>query len=91
MTQVKALYLAIFAEVTGCREEAIVLEQPTLGDLIEALGRRYGEKLQETLFDPGTGGIVPGVAILVNGRLLPWSAELQEGDEVAFLVSYAGG
>ncbi len=91
MIRVRALYLAVFAEVTQRREEVIALEQATMGHLIEALGNRYGEKFKETLFDPGTGDIVPGVAVLVNGCPLPWAAELQEGDEVAFLVSYAGG
>jgi MoaD family protein len=91
MGEVKVLYLGMFSEITRRKQELVPLEKPTLGELIQRLREKYGREFSEALFEPGGEAIVPGVAVLVNGRQLPWNATLNSGDEVAFLVSYAGG
>ena len=91
VAKVRTSYLAMFSEVTGRDSDIVVLDQPTLGRLVETVGNKYGPKFREALFDPDTDEFMPGVAVLVNGRRLPLDAKLNDGDEVAFLVAYAGG
>jgi molybdopterin synthase sulfur carrier subunit len=42
-------YFAAAEEATGCAEERVALEPPTLGALREALEARYGEQISRVL------------------------------------------
>ncbi len=67
----------------------------TLSDLIESLIEKYGERLIESLLDPGTHAFDPAIQIMVNrqyvGRESLHLKKMKEGDKVTFLRLLAGG
>ena len=91
MIEIKAVYHAVFEELTGRQGEQIALDQSSFGALIEQLDLRYGRSFVDTLLDRRTGYFKSGVIALANGRQLEPSTALAHGDEVFFLVAMAGG
>ena len=71
-------------------------ETATLRDLLDDLSKRFGKDLRELIFDPGTGGLVSHVMLLVNGRnylFMPDRLDtvLKDGDEIGLFPPIAGG
>ena len=71
-------------------------ETATIRDLLDDLSERFGKDLTDLIFDPGTGGLVSHVMLLVNGRnylFMPGRLDtpLKDGDEVALFPPIAGG
>ena len=71
-------------------------DSTTIEDLLENLFARYGPELRGMVLDPETGGVSPGIQILVNGRsyrTLPNQLKtlLQSGDEISLFPPIAGG
>lgn len=91
MVKVKACYHAFFSQIAGRDEEVVLLEQPTLGSLVQSLLERYGQEFAAALLDASSGELSSGVSLLVNGSRVPFAAELRDGDEVYFLMAIAGG
>ena len=87
---IDVLYFGEIQDIAGTREERIrISEDNQLGDLIDALVGKHGERFtqQLELFDSWT--------ILINGRhyklLGGDKAELKAGDQVVFLPVTMGG
>lgn len=89
--RVTAVYVSGFSHLTDLERETVSLEGDTVGDLIEALQERYGRAFRDAIIEPHTGGILPGMAVLVGGHRLDPGAKLSNGDEVAFVMAIAGG
>jgi molybdopterin converting factor small subunit len=89
--KVTAIYVSGFSHITPLRRETVSLDGDTLADLIEALQERHGRKFRDAIVEPHTGGILPGMAVLVSGRRLDPTAKLSNGDEVVFVMAIAGG
>lgn len=67
MVEVKITFVGLIQRLVGRREEAVlVLEETTLGGLIEKLVTRYGQELGERLLE--NGDLAAHAAILINGR-----------------------
>jgi MoaD family protein len=91
MAQIKASYFGLFQDMTQRRQDILQFERPVLGNLLRELEARYGRRFTESVVDPQTNDLQSGVMVLVNGRRLDFSAPLQDGDEVAFMIAMAGG
>ena len=89
--KVTVIYVSPVSDITHQKNEAVTLAGTTLGDLLEALAEKHGTSFKEAFTDFPTGGMLPGMAALVNGRRLDLNAKLEEGDEVAFVMAIAGG
>lgn len=90
--RVKVVYGSGFPGVTHLDNEAVTLSRHSLGDLIEALQKKFGGDITKVLIEPETGAIMPGWVVLVNGQGVDHrSTLLQDGDEVAFFLAIAGG
>ena len=91
MPQVSVLYDGVFAEITGCHEEAMGFTGAVLADLVAALTARHGQTFREAVVDPDTGDVTVSASILVNGGRMGLSDPVTDGDEVAFLMPFPGG
>ena len=68
----------------------------TIGDLLDQLCDRFGERLAALIFDRDRDAVSHLLRVLVNGRhysTLPdrLNTKLKEGDEVALFPPVAGG
>ncbi len=77
---VRVSYFAILREQRGLGTEQVATEASTAAELYEELKTRHGFTL------PGTR-----IRVAVNDDFQPWSAEVREGDSLAFLPPVAGG
>jgi molybdopterin converting factor small subunit len=75
---------------------ALEPEKATLGDALEVLCSRYGERFESALFDPSTKEIRRSNLVLLNGQ--PYinlrkrlDTELKDGDEITLSPVLAGG
>ncbi len=82
-------------EFTGRREDLIELEEGTsVGELLEMLSAKYGEKFRDYLYGVGE---FEGLSLnfLLNGRNISLSegfkTKLQDGDVLSILPPVAGG
>jgi molybdopterin converting factor small subunit len=66
---------------------------PALGDVVRALRGRIGDQLAR--FVDADCSLVDCSVLLVNGRnflsLQGWATEINDGDEITFMVPVAGG
>jgi len=87
-------FFASFREATGKGQENIE-EVKNVASLLDELVRRFGEKLTEHLYHSGTRELRKTVNILVNGRVLNLSHELdtslKDRDIVAIFPPVSGG
>ncbi len=80
--KVRVLFFGVLRDVTGVREDVTEMpEGSRLGDVFESYARRF-PRLKEI-----AASIVPAL----NQQFAPHSADLHEGDEVAFLPPVSGG
>lgn len=89
--RVTAVYFSPFSNMTHLERETVTLKGSTLAELVETLAQKHGTSFKEALIDPHTGGFLPGMTVLRDGRRLDLSARLQDGDEVVFVMAIAGG
>ncbi len=85
------IYSAWLVQLVGRRSDVIESDKPSLGDLIQTLVRQNDKQFAEAIIDSRTGGLLPGISLLVNEVRAPLSAELRDGDEVTFLFQLGGG
>ena len=88
-------FFANFREVTGCGQVEIVRVN-NVSALLDELVRRFGGKLAEQLYEPGTKKkLRDTVNILVNGRgitlMKGLATPLRNGDVVAIFPPVSGG
>jgi MoaD family protein len=87
-------FFASFREAVGKGEESVEGAE-NVAVLLDELVRRFGEKLVEHLYQPGTRELRKTVNILVNGRGLNLPSELntplRDGDVVAVFPPVSGG
>ena len=72
------------------------IDDITIGELLDQLCDRFGERLAAQVFDRNTNEVSHLLRVLVNGRHyshLPekLNTQLQEGDEVSLFPPIAGG
>lgn len=91
LAQIRVVYGPPFSRLTGRGNDVLLLNAPTLTTLIQVITEKYGERLRHILIDPATNEIMDGVSVLVNGHTASPALELQDGDEVTFLMSIGGG
>jgi molybdopterin converting factor subunit 1 len=77
---VRVRYFAILREQRGLDEETVATGAPTAGELYEELRALHR-------FTLAAGRL----RVAVNDDFAPWSAELRDGDSLAFLPPVAGG
>lgn len=83
-------------EIVGNRLTEIDLPQgSTIGDFLNYMKDKWGDKLVGRLFDPNSGAVLPYVRIMVNGQTIDYlqgtETLLKEGDEVLILPPVSGG
>jgi len=87
-------FLATYKEVAGTSEITVDIEGDTVGDVIDALVREYGDKFQAAILEPD-GNIRRFSKVLINGnfadRNAPLKNSIKEGDTVVFVPPIAGG
>jgi len=90
---VRVRVFGVLSQYMGGTHQAV--EMPagaTLGDLLEEIGRRWGEQLPEQLWDRAEGRFRGAVILRAGGSdLHDLGAPLPEGQEVAILMPMAGG
>jgi MoaD family protein len=81
-------------EAAGASQVTVELEGDTVGDVIDALIIRYGDKFRQELLKRD-GNIKPTVKVLLNGAFGSSTAPLRdvvkEGDTLSFLPAMFGG
>ena len=87
-------FFASFREATGVKEVSIERAK-NVASLIDELVQKFGEKLLEQLYYPGTRELRSSVNILVNGigATHPHNIDtsLKDGDVVAIFPPVSGG
>ena len=80
--RVKVLYFAQARELTGTREEELVLSHPI------DVNRLFSELMST---HPRLESIKGILSVLVNGRRVSGNVELKDGDRIALVPPVAGG
>ncbi len=94
MITVKTRYYAYLRELTGIREEEIVLNDgATVGTLIEHLIQKYGDRFKSYILADNME-LKPSIAIAINGVKVsdePLKRILRDGDTLVILPPISGG
>lgn len=80
MKTLKVLYFAVLREQRGLAEEILTTTAPTAAELYAELRARHQFTLPEEC-----------LRAALNAQFAPWTAELRDGDELAFIPPVAGG
>ncbi|MBI2988364.1 MAG: MoaD/ThiS family protein [Deltaproteobacteria bacterium] len=95
MPKVKVSYLGALSPMLARREEYVsVGESATLGDLLQKLGLRYGEKFRCSLQNADGTLVCSEVAIVIDGLPVRDVSFLLKGDQeiqIALLPQMLGG
>lgn len=73
-------YYAAFHDAAGLREEPWTSSVTTAAELYDELAARRGFRFDRSV-----------LKVALNDCLVPWEAEIRDGDTVVFLAPYAGG
>lgn len=89
-------FLTMKEAMGGLSSLELDIENGTIFSVLEDLGRKFGEKFDNQVFEPGMRELSGHVLVLVNGRNcsnLPdgLNSELEDGDELAIFPPIAGG
>lgn len=83
-------FLAHLRDLTGTGEIELTLDNPTIMDVAEEVGRRYGSAFLDELLENGEIGEM--LVVMRNGDITyNLKEKLNEGDEVTFLPPAFGG
>jgi molybdopterin converting factor subunit 1 len=80
MKTLKVLYFAVLREQRGLAEEILTTTAPTAAELYAELRARHRFTLPAEC-----------LRAALNAQFAPWTAELRDGDELAFIPPVAGG
>jgi len=91
--RIKVLFHGILAEWVGTQETEFALREGSLfADLSTAIGRRYGRKMPEQLWDQNQNSFVKAVwAMRGDRKILNPDERLKDGEAIKFLLMQAGG
>ena len=98
--KIETLALPMLAEALGGKRLEFEFAGATVAELIAALKKSFGKKLEKALFEHGAAKgipypVDPSIQILINGRT--WvnrdnlSTPLTEGSVVVFMLLAGGG
>ncbi len=73
-------YYAAFREAIGCATEEVSSTAGTAAELYEEVALRHGFSFDSSI-----------LRVVVNHVIVPWTAEVHDGDTVVFLAPFAGG
>lgn len=76
----RMLYHAAFREAAGLGEETVLSDAATASELYDEVAARHGFRFERSL-----------LRVAINNSIAPWTAEIKDGDTVAFLTLFAGG
>lgn len=97
MSNINLIYLTLFQEITGKREEQIrIRSEATLKDLLGALSEKYGQKFKDALIDKKSNKVYNYNHITLNGKLAHLleknlDIKLKNGDRVVIAQAVSGG
>ena len=79
-----------YAGVPGMEVE--LNDDASLGELLQEVGRRFGDKFPAWLWDPQNEAFNPSILVFVdNGQGRDLTCRLHDGSEVSLAVGLAGG
>lgn len=88
---VKVKYLPVLNRITGIDREVVDLgEGSTVAVLVETLANRHGPRFRDTVCTPSITRSY-FLTCLLKGKPADFDTELSEGDEMVFMLPYAGG
>lgn len=73
-------YYAAFREAVGRSEEELSSAAATAAELYDEVALRHGFSFDRSI-----------LRVVVNHVIVPWTAEVHDGDTVVFLAPFAGG
>ena len=73
-------YYAAFREAAGRSLETVQSSAATAADLYAEIAARHGFRFDRSF-----------LSVALNDSVVPWTAEVRDGDTVAFLTPFAGG
>lgn len=96
MIKIKVYTIMELKKICGQREFEFPIPQgSTIKDLLSLMINKWGERLSDQLYKPGSDSILPHIRLMVNGRSIEFlkgmETVLQDGDEFQMLPLVAGG
>lgn len=92
--KINVIFLATFRDVTGTSQTTVDVEGNTVGDVIDTLVSKYGDRFKNEVLAPD-GNIIKYVKVFRNGNFIDRNAPLKnpvnEGDTLAFIPPVVGG
>jgi len=92
---VEVLYFAEFKDITGKEKEKFEFSKKHLKDLIDLLIEKYGNKIQNLIWDEEAQKIHNLISTIINNQAIhernPSLVNLNDGDTIAFLMPVSGG
>jgi molybdopterin synthase sulfur carrier subunit len=73
-------YYAAFREATGLSEEELHSAAVTTAQLYDEVALRHRISFDRSI-----------LRVVVNDKIVPWTAQVRDGDRVVFLTPFAGG
>ena len=91
--RIKVLFHGILSDYMGSGEAEFALREGShLGELLYLVGRRYGGKMPEQLWDREKNAFVKSVwAMRGNEKIVNPNEILKKGEVIRFLLMQAGG
>jgi MoaD family protein len=95
MTRVRVKYLGNFRYVTEKEEETLDIVGNTVEDVVNELGKRYGDKFLVEILEPETRKLLSNFVFLLNGNNVLFlgglEAKVKDEDSIAFVAMVGGG
>lgn len=92
---IEVLYFAEFKDITGKEKEKFEFSKKHLKDLIDLLIEKYGNKIQNLIWDEEAQKIHSLISTIINNQAIheinPSLVNLNDGDTIAFLMPVSGG
>lgn len=95
MATVRVKGFSVIRDVLGANTVDVDVAPPeTVQGTLDALFRKYGQRLRDVLFDPATGEMTPFLAVL-NGEAISSTLDInrpvKNGDELVIIFPIGGG
>ncbi len=93
--KIKVRFLATVRDTAGKAEDTIDISGNTVGDVIDTLIVKYGDKFKEEVSQPD-GSIKKSIKVFINGSSIAYDIPLKdtsvsEGDTVDIFPPFYGG
>jgi MoaD family protein len=94
LLKIKVRFLGPVRDAAGTSEDTVDIRGSTIGDVIDALVVKDGDKFRQEIFQPD-GNIKQSVKVFLNGKNVDYVTSLQhsvkEGDTLAIFPPFYGG